>query len=51
MVYVRLVFVQSVGLAGFIACVEGLRQVHPALALVAGGAAAVTWAILKSRNA
>ena len=46
----KLLTVQAVGLVGFVAFVEGVRQMYPPAAFVTGGALAVLWAILKARQ-
>lgn len=46
---VRSVLIQSVGLAGLAAFIEGVRQIYTPAALIVGGALVVFWTIMKVR--
>lgn len=44
------VLVQSIGLAGFVVFVEGIRQIHQPAAMIVGGGIVVAWTVLKVRR-
>lgn len=46
----RSVLVQSIGLAGFLTFLEGIRRIYEPAALIVGGGLVVLWTILKVRN-
>ena len=48
---VSAVLVQGVGLAGFGVCMAGVWRVYEPAAMIAGGALAVAWTVLKVRSA